>query len=227
MSAVNAPVSEVEPDGVARGLEAQFAALSAKRARGIDPIGWKIGLNAAPVQRHLGLLRPVIGHLTTASLIEPGSMHSLEGGVHVGVEPEVAIRIGADGSIDSLGPAIEVVDLDPAITGLEPILAANVYHRGVVLGPPAEGVGPADLEGLIATVIRNGEVEQRATFEDAGDDPIEITQLAAERLALVGEELREGQVIIAGSLTPIVFVEPGDSIEAELGPLGALGLSFA
>jgi 2-keto-4-pentenoate hydratase len=220
-------VTEAEPDGVARGLEAQSAALSAKRARGIEPIGWKIGLNSPAIQRHLGLSRPVIGHLTTASLIEPGSAHSLEGGIRVGVEPEVAIRLGADARIESLGPAIEVIDLDPAITELEPILAANVYHRGVVLGPPAEGAGPADLEGLTATVIKNSRVEQKAAHSETGEDPVAVVRLVAERLALVGQELRQGQVIIAGSLTPIVFVEPGDSIEVELGPLGSLDLRFA
>jgi 2-keto-4-pentenoate hydratase len=220
-------LSEAEPSGVARGLEAQFAALSAKRARGIDPIGWKIGLNAAPVQRHLGLSRPVIGHLTTASLLETGSTHSLEGGARVGVEPEIAIRLGANASIESLGPAIEVVDLDPAITDLEPILAGNVYHRGVVLGPPAVGVGASDLEDLTATVTRNSKVEQRAAFSETGMDPLEVIRVVAERLALVGEDLRQGQMIIAGSLTPIVFVEPGDSIEVDLGPVGALGLRFA
>ena len=217
-------MNEAEPDGVARGLEAQFAALSAKRATGAEPIGWKIGLNLVPVQRQLGISRAVIGHLTTASLIEPGSTHSLEGGSRVGVEPEVAIRLGADATVESLGPAIEVVDLDPAITGLGPILAGNVFHRGVVLGPPASGVGPDDLEEITATVARNGAIEQRAGFAEAGDHPIEVVRLVAERLALVGEELRQGQVIIAGSLTPIVFVEPGDSIEVDLGPLGTLGL---
>ena len=217
-------MNEAEPDGVARGLEAQFAALSAKRATGAELIGWKIGLNLVPVQRQLGISRAVIGHLTTASLIEPGSTHSLEGGSRVGVEPEVAIRLGADATVESLGPAIEVVDLDPAITGLGPILAGNVFHRGVVLGPPAAGVGPDDLEEVTATVARNGAIEQRAGFAEAGDHPIEVVRLVAERLALVGEELRQGQVIIAGSLTPIVFVEPGDSIEVDLGPLGTLGL---
>jgi 2-keto-4-pentenoate hydratase len=96
-----------------------------------------------------------------------------------------------------------------------------------VLGPPAEGVGPADLGELIATVIRNSNVEQRAAFADAGDDPAEVLRVVAERLALVGEELRQGEVIIAGSLTPIVFVEPGDAIEVNLGRLGSLGLEFA
>jgi 2-oxo-hept-3-ene-1,7-dioate hydratase len=220
-------LSTTEADRVRRGLEAQLASLEHKRAEGIELIGWKVGLNAAPVQEHLGLTRPVVGHLTTDSLVEPRSTHSLAGGSRVGVEPEVAIHLGPGGAIESLGPAIEIVDLDPSLDGLEPILAANVFHRGVVLGAPVEGVKPADLTALTATVRRNGTVAERAQFADTGEDPAGIVEVIGERLALVGEQLREGQVIIAGSLTPIVFVEPGDSVEVDLGPLGALVLQIA
>jgi 2-keto-4-pentenoate hydratase len=220
-------LSASEADRVRRGLEAQLIALERKRAEGADLIGWKVGLNAAPVQEHLGLTRPVVGHLTTASLVEPGSTHSVAGAKRAGVEPEVAIHLGPSGEIDSLGPAIEIVDLDPSLDALEPILGGNVFHRGVVLGAPVEGVEPAGLAALTATVTRNGEVAEQARFADTGEDPAGVAAMIAERLALVGERLREGQVIIAGSLTPIVFVEPGDSIEVDLGPLGALALEVA
>ena len=118
------------------------------------------------------------------------------------------------------------MDLDPALTELEPILAGNVFHRGVVLGPPAGGVGHADLARIAVTVGKNGSVVDRASYADAGEDPLDVVRLIAERLALVGAELDAGQVIIAGSLTPIVFVEPGDRIEIDLGPVGSLGLSL-
>jgi 2-keto-4-pentenoate hydratase len=145
----------------------------------------------------------------------------------VGVEPEVAIHLGQGGAIESLGPAIEVVDIDPSIAELEEILAQNVFHRGVVLGPAVEGFDPAELATITATVEKNGSVAGRAPFADAGEAPADVVGLIAERLALVGQELREGQVIIAGSLTPIVFVEPGDSVAVDLGSLGALALSLA
>jgi len=217
-------LSEADPAAVARGLDAQIEVLSGKRSQGIELIGWKIGLNVPAVQRQLGLERPVIGHLTTASVIEDGSIHSLEGGVRVGVEPGVAIHLGPEAKIAGLGPAIEIVDLDPAIAELEPILAGNVFHRGVVLGQPVSGVRPGALADLTATVSRNGAVEQQAAFSETGTAPDEIVQIVTERLALVGDEPREGQVVIAGSLTPIVFVEPGDEVEIDLGPLGNLRL---
>jgi 2-keto-4-pentenoate hydratase len=43
----------------------------------------------------------------------------------------------------------------------------------------------------------------------------------------VGEELHDGQVIIGGSLTPIVSVKAGDLVEVELGALGSLSLRLA
>jgi 2-keto-4-pentenoate hydratase len=220
-------LSEADRDRVARGLRSQFEALAQRRAKGDRLIGWKVGLNAAPVQQHFGIARPVLGHLTTASVIEPGSTHSLGGGVRVGVEPEVAIHLGADGTIASLGPAIEVVDLDPELTELDSILAGNVFHRGLVLGQALEGFDPAGLDTLTATVKKNGSVVETARFADTGEAPADVVKLIAERLALVGEALAEGQVIIAGSLTPIVFVGPGDSIEVDLGPLGSLQLGLA
>jgi 2-keto-4-pentenoate hydratase len=219
-------LSEPAAAAVAAGLEAQLAALALRQAEGAELIGWKIGLNLEPVQRHLGIERPVVGHLTTDRLIAPGATHSVAGGAKVGVEPEVAIRVGEGAEVESLGPAIEVVDLDPAIEGLEEILARNVFHRGLVLGDPVAGAGPADLDGLEATVTRSGAVAERARFAEAGEDPAEAVRIVAARLALVGETLRPGQVIIAGSLTPIVFVEPGDKIEVGLGPLGTLAVAF-
>ncbi len=220
-------MSDPEADRVREGIRAQFEMLAARRSAGAELIGWKIGLNVPAVQRQLGITKPVLGHLTTESLIEPGSTHPIAGMVHVGIEPEVAIHLGEGGSIAALGAAIEVVDLDPAIAGLESILAGNVFHRGVVLGPPVEGVDGTDLATLTATVEKNGSVAEQTRFAEAGGDPVEMVRVIAERLALVGERLREGEVIIAGSLTPIVFVEPGDTVGVELGPLGTLALSVA
>ena len=219
-------MSEAAHDRVVRGLRAQFEKLAAERAAGAELIGWKVGLNDPAVQQHFGISRPVLGHLTTDSLIEPSATHSVAGGVRVGVEPEVAIHLGEGGAIEALGPAIEVVDLDPALTELDAILAGNVFHRGVVLGPPAPGLDAAALATVTVAVARNGSIAERARFAEAGMAPADVAGLISERLALVGEELQPGQVIIGGSLTPIVFVQGGDSIEVDLGPLGGLALDL-
>jgi 2-keto-4-pentenoate hydratase len=213
-------LTETEPQRVARGLEAQLA-------HEPEVIGWKIGLNVRAVQEHLGLDAPVIGHLTKRSLIEPGASHSVAGGTRICVEPEVAIHLGEDGRIEGFGPAIEVVDLDPAMSELQDILAGNVFHRGVVLGAVVPGISATDLGDLTATVSRNGAVEQTARYADAGEEPGEVLRIVDERLASVGRRPAPGQVVIAGSLTPMVAVQAGDRIEVDLQRLGALALGLS
>ena len=75
-------------------------------------------------------------------------------------------------------------------------------------------------------MLVNGERRESASADVMGD-PAEIVALVAQRLADAGESLDEGQVIIAGSLTPIVWVEPGDDVEVDLGSLGRLQVSFS
>jgi 2-keto-4-pentenoate hydratase len=217
-------------------MEAQLRAMAGRLAAGAERIGWKVGLNAAPVQRALGIERPVVGHLTSATLLEPGGAVTAAGGTRVGIEPEVAVRLGRDlrpgvtanqagAAIATLGPALEVVDVDLPFEDVEPILAGNVFHRGVLLGPagppPAEG-----MPGIRVRVARNGADEHEAEAASAMPAPGEVVALVAGRLAECGEALRAGDTVICGSLTPIVWVEPGDEVEADFGPLGMLTLSF-
>ena len=53
-----------------------------------------------------------------------------------------------------------------------------------------------------------------------------MVELVAGRLAEVGEGLRPGDRIIAGSLTPILWAEPGAEAMLDLGPLGAVSVRY-
>jgi 2-keto-4-pentenoate hydratase len=219
---------------VQRGLAAQLEAWRALLAEGERRVGWKIGLNSALAQEQLGIADTVIGHLTSGTLLEGHSRHSLEGGKNVGAEPEVAIHLGSDvaaapdrdqaaAAIAGLGAAIEVVDLDPAVTDLERILAGNVFHRAVLLGEPSAGT---DVRDMAARLLRNGSVAESVDDVAAAVDPVGVVAHVANLLASRDEMLRAGDVIISGSLTPIVWVKSGDRVELDLGRLGGLELAF-
>lgn len=218
-------------------MRSQLESRSARIAGGERPIGWKIGINVGAVQRALGISAPVVGFLASGRQLQPGDSHSLAGGTRVGVEPEIAIHlrspVGRDAdreaarqAIGALGPAIEIVDIDIPMEDVERILAGNVFHRGVMLGPPdARRGAPQPVTGVEASVLVNGQRRESADAEVMGD-PADIVALVAQRLADAGVSLDEGQVIIAGSLTPIVWVEPDDDVEVDLGSLGRLQVSF-
>jgi 2-keto-4-pentenoate hydratase len=179
----------------------------------------------------------VVGFLTTATALEAGATHSLAGASNPGIEPELAIRFGSDvpadpapeqvtDAIDAVAPALELVDLDRPLDDLHAILAGNVFHRGLLLGDfDAARVG-GELDGLAVAVRRGGEEAGAVSIAESYRDLTETLRTVARRLGLMGEALRAGQFVIAGSLTPIVPVAAGDEVRADFGPLGTLVLDF-
>jgi 2-keto-4-pentenoate hydratase len=219
-------------------MEAQLLERRARLDSGDRHVGWKVGLNDPAVQRQLEISETATGYLLSATRLEPGSSHSLEGGARVGVEPEIAVGVGGDlseepgldeaeAAIASLAPAIEVVDIDLPFEDLRAILARNVFHRGFAVGPAGTAGSPGELEGGNARLLRNGSPEQAAALDEAARELPAIVQHVARLLARFGERLLAGDLIIAGSLTPITWVQPGDRIEVEIEPLGRIALGFA
>jgi 2-keto-4-pentenoate hydratase len=119
-----------------------------------------------------------------------------------------------------------VVDLDRPLDDLHAILAGNVFHRGVLLGDfDAARVG-GDLDGLAVAVRRGGEDAGSVSVAESYRDLAETVRMVSRRLVLMGESLRAGQFVIAGSLTPILPVAAGDEVRADFGPLGTLAMEF-
>src|SRR3989442_2192270 len=81
---------------VVRGMQAQLASWRSRVAGGAARVGWKIGFNSPATQEQLGLDGTVVGHLTQATVLAPGTSHSLAGSHLVIAEPEVAIHLGRD-----------------------------------------------------------------------------------------------------------------------------------
>ncbi len=189
---------------------------------GAGRIGWKIGLNVPTVQEKLGIDRSVVGHLTTATLMGADGSHSLAGAEKPMAEPEIAIEVGPDGTIAGLAPAIEVADIDRPLEDVGQIVAANVFHRAVAIGP---SVDLDRAEGIEAILRVNGE---QVASADAGSTDLGATiALVDETLREAGESLQAGDRIIAGSLTPPAPIRPGDRAEVDLGPVGRLEVSFS
>ena len=98
-------------------------------------------------------------------------------------------------------------------------MAANIFHRGFVLAE-AQPAMPAGLEAEVRV-----DDELRASGE-APAHFTDVVDLVGRLLGEAGEELRSGDVIIAGSLTPPQPVQPGERVDVGLGPLGALTVSI-
>jgi 2-keto-4-pentenoate hydratase len=205
------------PEGMREQLERRREALD----RGASHVGWKIGLNIPEVQQQLGIEEPVLGHLTSETVLADGHEFDASASEKLMAEPEVAIELGEGGAIASLAPAIELVDTGrpPRGEGVRGIVADNIFHSAVVLGQTADGPPTG------ATVRVNGEERASADFSD---DLEEVVAVAGRRLAEAGEQLRPGDRIIAGSITPQVGpLAPGDELQVEVAGLGGLRVRIA
>ena len=140
-------------------------------AAGAEPVGWKIGINVAALQEHFGLAGPVVGYLTSATQLEPGAPVDLTGWQRPMLEVEVAARVGPDGALASVAPALELVDLDLPFEHIGPILEGNVFHRGVIFGPELTGLALAALD---VTVGRAGQVVAAGSLTEAPSRTIEV-----------------------------------------------------
>jgi 2-keto-4-pentenoate hydratase len=209
------------PVAVDRAMRALLAQRANDLAHGATGVGWKIGFDTPAIQEHFGLHDAVVGYLTDSRVVAPGATVSLAGWVAPAVEVELAVRVGDDGMIAGLGPALELVDLDISFDDIEPVLAGNICHRHVVFGEEVTGADPME---LAATVTKDGAVvaEGRLT-----KDPTVTVAFVRSYLAGHGAALEPGQRLICGSVVPPVAVTPGDSLDVSFGPFGALRVSFS
>ncbi|HVB91330.1 MAG TPA: hypothetical protein VND70_04445 [Acidimicrobiales bacterium] len=205
---------------VAAGMRALLATRAAEVASGATPVGWKVGINVVAFQEHFGLDGPVVGHLTDATVLEPGRPIDIGGWERPALEVEVAIRIGANGGVASLAPAIELVDLDLGFADIGPILEGNIFHRAVLFGPEVTGL---DIGGLAVGVDRDGArvAEGRLT-----ELPAVTVEVVRSFLQGHGGRLAPGERIIAGSLIAPLAIGAGDDLVVTYGPLGSLAVRF-
>lgn len=207
-----------------RGLAAQAARLRERIAAGERRAGWKIALNDPRVQQALGIAAPVIGHLTSATVLASGDTHSLAGTTRPAIEPEVAVHMGEEGRVAGLGAALEVIDVDLPFEDLGAILEGNVFHRAAVLGPPVTGV--TDLAGRTARMTRGDGEETAIDVAQAALYPAEVVRLVGGYLEAVGDTLSAGDVIIAGSLVTAVPLGGDERVALEIVGLGSVALEI-
>jgi 2-keto-4-pentenoate hydratase len=221
-----------EDPRVRRGMERQLEARRRLLDAGARPIGWKLGLGTAAAMEQHGTSAPLVGHLTDRGVREPGSAVAIGGWDKPTAEPEIAVHVardvpaGADrdavaAAIAGLGIAIELVDLGAG--ELEDILAGDIFHRGVVLGPPVGGVALDELRGAI---VLGDEAQYVGEPLALVGDPVTALAHLASHLAAFGETVRAGEVLITGSIVPALALARGQRLEYRLEPLGELALRF-
>src|SRR5712692_10115813 len=227
---------------ISRGMAAQLRRRRELLNSGHNLLGWKLAFGGPAALKRLRLTAPLVGFLTDRALVPSGSTLPLSGWTKPAAEPELAVYLGknlsagadrdtAKAAIAAIGPALELADVDHPSDDVEGTLACNIYQRHVVLGRSDPARASGTLDGLTARVLRNrselANITDPQLLQELTGELIDIVRHVANLLAVFGETLQGGQIIIAGSIIPPIWVEPGEEILFNLASVDTISVRFA
>ncbi len=228
-----------EDPRIVNGMKRQLRWRRELLEAGKRALGWKLAFGGPAAMERLKINAPLVGFLMTDAVVVSGSTISLAGWTKPAAEPEVTVYMGKDlgpeadretikAAIAGLGAAIEVADVDHPSEDVEGTLARDIYQRHLILGGRDAAYAGGLLAGLRARVERNGAMmADTCGLEALTGELITIVGHVAKLLSFFGEKLRAGEIIIAGSITPPIWVEPGERLRFELQPQPPIFASFA
>ncbi|MDH5424121.1 MAG: fumarylacetoacetate hydrolase family protein [Gammaproteobacteria bacterium] len=206
-------------------------------AGGAKRVGWKLGFTPLADQQRMKLSSPVVGFLTSETVINSGGAYKANDGAKVMLEAEVAILIGRDissgenkeqlkSAIKGFAAAIEIVDAARTPHDITSILEGNVFHEAVLIGDLNCDHPDLLVQHIDATVHVNQQLVQSGDASRYPLDFSELVSVVADTLAKQNQCIVAGEWVICGSITIPVQVFPGDRVEVSLAPLGMLRVNI-
>jgi 2-keto-4-pentenoate hydratase len=209
-------------------------------AGGHKVIGFKVGLTSLAMQQQLGVDEPDYGHLFSDMLHAADAPIPTARYLQPRAEPEVALVLGAPLNRPNLGvadvvsaaayvlPAIEIIDsrITDWKIALVDTIADNASSGGLVLGQTPMPLAGIDLSLVGCIFRRNGRIVHTGAGAAVIGSPLHAATWLANTLIARGTELEAGHVILTGSLTAAVPVQPGDTVSTTIDRLGSVTAVF-
>ena len=225
---------DVDDDRMRAGLRRMAARRRGDLDAGAVHVGWKVGWNQAGIRRLLGLRSGAVGYLTDLTLVTDGTVPVAAGTYAAEVEVAFTLRAAvgpadADGSvlaaIGQVQPAIEIVEFGEL--DVVDALERDIWHHAFALGP-ATPWHPALVDDLAVRFRHDGAaVDVPPPRDDKLADVAAMLRFVAGGAEALGQELRAGDLVLAGSLARRVrWVSPGDRLDVDMAPLGALSVTL-
>jgi 2-oxo-hept-3-ene-1,7-dioate hydratase len=208
-------------------------------AKGARVVGHKIGLTSRAMQLASKIEEPDYGHLLDSMMFRDGQRIPADRFIKPRLEVELAFILGED--LEGLGvqiydvmratayvqPALEIIDYRTEVPrAITDTIADNAASGGLIVGGRTIRPFDVDVRWIGATLSKNGTIEESGVSAAIMGHPAAGVAWLANKLAAVGEKLKAGQILLGGSFTRPVDVAAGDVVQADYGPLGAIGVSF-
>jgi 2-keto-4-pentenoate hydratase len=219
-------LSERRPDMNERDA---YAIADAAVALASQPVaGFKLGYTSAAMRQQMNVDRPNYGRLYANTRIPNAGKLDIDRLIHPLIEPEIGLLIGNDMEVESVMPALEIVDTrytDYAFAAVDNI-ADNSSAARFVLGPPCSLRSLGDLRTLPAVLYANGSAMAEGTGSDALGDPLRALAWLINRLARDDVAMPAGTIVLTGGLTRAYPISGASHFRAAFGPLGEVSLAI-
>jgi 2-oxopent-4-enoate/cis-2-oxohex-4-enoate hydratase len=236
------PITDREPEMTIEDAYAISQRLLERRvADGEKVIGKKIGVTSKAVQSMLNVHQPDFGFLTDAMVYNSGEELPIgEQLIQARAEGEIAFILEGD----LKGPGVTSADVLAATQGVMPCyeivdsrirdwkiriqdtVADNASCGLFVLGDSLVSPRDVDLTTCGMLLEKNGEIVATGAGAAALGSPVNAVAWLANTLGVFGIPLEAGEVILSGSLAPLIPVVPGDSMNMKIGGIGTASVRF-
>ena len=236
------PVRDLLPaDDYQAAYETQAAFNQLRLERGQRMIGRKAGFTNPTAQAAMGVTFPVAGVLFDVMDIPHNGEIAADKVTAPKIEAEIAFIMGVDldhenistadvmRAIDYVVPAIEIANTriaDWNVTGVDAI-ADNISASQFVIGHKAQTLDQFDVTTARADIHVDGESVAQGAAANVLGSPLNSLKWLANQLVAMNVPIQEGDIILSGSLGPMVPVAKGSQVDVFIEGAGSVSVSFA
>jgi 2-keto-4-pentenoate hydratase len=215
--------------------------VAAQLAAGDSVAGRKIGLTNQAVRAQFGVDQPDFGFLLASMDCPQRQPVDARRLLQPRIEAEIAFVLARDLDIADPGPddvlaatgavaaALEIVDSRVAGWDISIVdtVADNASAGLFTLSEERRPPGGLDLAACPMRMWRGDDEVSNGTGAASLGHPAAAVAWLAKTARSYGLPLRAGEIILSGSLGPVIPVAPGDRFTAEIGGLGTVTAEFS
>ncbi|MGI6381051.1 MAG: 2-keto-4-pentenoate hydratase [Anaerolineae bacterium] len=237
------PVSDLFEGGLTLDQAHDICEASiAERIAAGDPLrGFKVGFTNIPVRDKMGLPDSTYGYLLESMVLPSGGTLAMSELIAPRIECEICFRLAKplSGKGLSIGQVLDATDAVAAAFEIcdarirdwkcpyPDFFADNGFSARIVLEGSWHDVRDVDLLGESVVLSQDGVQIAEGRGEMAMGHPANAVSWLAGKLADRGKGLEAGQLVMTGTLTPILTIEADSTYEAAFSTLGTVTKAFA
>lgn len=236
------PISDLVPGGLS--LEDAHTIcetiIGQRIAAGEELVGYKVGFTNIPVREQMGLPDSTYGYELKSMVLENGGELRMSELIAPKIECEICFRLGKDLSgkgltVEQVMAATEAVSASFEICDARikdwkcpypDFFADNGFSARIVLSGRWVPAGEVDLLEETVVLSKDGAKLAEGKGAAAMGHPANAVSWLSGKLADRGKGLKAGQLVMTGTLTPILPIEVGSTYVASFSTLGDVKKTF-